>query len=164
MKKQTQFRLWVLYALFLLICSLLETTLLARFPIFGVRIVLLPAVAALVGVHRGAEQGGIFGLIAGVYWVLAGAGSPMVVLTMTLGGLFAGWLCDAVLTRNLLSALIASAVSLLGTLTIAGLVHAYMRGGSALILLYSVWQTLISLPFAAVLYYPARSIGRTDEP
>lgn len=158
--RQKKSLMWLYYALLTLLCSLLETAVFSRLPIFGVRIVLIPSLVALVGACRGADEGGAFGLLAGLFWAFSGVGSPAVILLLTAAGCFGGYLCDALLTRRLLSALIASAIALLGTLVLAAMLHAYLHGGSGRVIFAAILQAIFSLPAAAALYFPVQAIGK----
>lgn len=158
--KQKKPLTWLYYALLALFCVLVENTVLSRLPIFGVQIVLIPSLVALVGACRSTEAGGTFGLCVGLFWAFSGVGSPAVILLLTLSGLFGGYLCDALLTRRLLSALVACAAALFGTLTVTAILFAYLHGGSARMIGAAILQTIISLPAAAALYFPVNAIGK----
>ena len=155
--------MWLCYALLTLFCSLAETAVLSRLPIFGVPIVLIPSLVALVGACRNTEEGGAFGLCVGLFWAFSGVGSPAVILLLTAGGLFGGYLCEALLTRRLLSVLLACAAVLLGTLTLAAILHVYLHGGSARMIAAAMLQAILSLPAAAALYFPVKAIGRMGD-
>ena len=161
--KQKKPLTWLYYALLTLFCLLMENTVLSRLPIFGVQIVLIPSLVALVGACRGTEEGGAFGLCVGLFWTFAGVGSPAVILLLTLSGLFSGYLCDALLTRRLFSAMLACAAALFGTLTITAILFSYLHGGSGRMIAASMLQALLSLPAAAALYFPVHVIGKAGD-
>ena len=161
--KQKKPLTWLYYALLTLLCLLVENTVLSRLPIFGVQIVLIPSLVALVGACRGTEEGGAFGLCVGLFWAFSGIGSPAVILFLTLSGLFGGYLCDALLTRRLSSALLACVAALFGTLTFTAILYAYLHGGSVRMIAAAMWQALVSLPAAAALYFPVAVIGKVGD-
>ena len=104
---------WGVYTLAHLLVWVLEVYVLARFPLFGIRPVLLPLAAAAVAVLEGASGGAGFGLGIGL---LSCAAYPDAnwgfVLLFALSGLAAGLLAQYVLRQDFLGCLLCSALSL----------------------------------------------------
>lgn len=87
--------MWSLYAALFLLVMLLQTSLFGRLRFFGVKLSLVPVVLVCISAFIGHEAGGIFSLIAAVVWYLSGAeDGPIFILTMTISGIAAGFVCD----------------------------------------------------------------------
>lgn len=111
--------MWALYGLLLLAVLVLQDVVFGRARYFGTKLSLLPVAVACIAMHGGAENGGAFGLAAGLLWCLSGGdGGGLLILLCTLCALCAGYLCDRYLNRNALSALMMSLLSLLITQTL----------------------------------------------
>lgn len=104
---------WGVYALAVLPVWFLETTVLNRFPVYGVIPMLLPLAAVAVAVLEGAVAGAGFGLFVGVLCdaVYFGASGGMTVSLAVLGAC-AGGLAQYALRQNLLGCLVCSAAVL----------------------------------------------------
>ena len=59
-------RLAVIYIAFLILVQFMQDTVLARFAVFGVKTLFVPAAITAVGFHEGGFRGGLYGLLAGV--------------------------------------------------------------------------------------------------
>ena len=113
-QKYRNFIMWVLYAAMFLLVMLVQTTVFGRVRFFGVKLSLLPAAMVCIGLRVGHEAGGLFGLLAGLCWYALGADDgTMSIVTFTVIGIFAGWLCDNVFARRFLPALLLSLGALL---------------------------------------------------
>ena len=104
---------WGVYALALVPVWFLEVYILARYPFYGVKPMLLPLAVVAVGVLEGSDGGAGFGLGVGLLgtavYYQAGGGF---VLLMTLLGLGTGLLTQYVLRQDFLGCLLCSALSL----------------------------------------------------
>lgn len=97
--------MWALYALLLLAVAVIQGVIFGRARYFGTKLSLIPVAVACIAMHGGAEDGGVFGLAAGLFWCLSGGdGGGVLIILCTLCALAAGYLCDRYLNRNLLSA------------------------------------------------------------
>ena len=144
---------WVLYALLLLILSILQDVLLCRMRLFGATLELIPCVIFLICVMEGLEQGSVFALCASSVYLFSGsaAGYHSIVLITALGvgvtffrqsylrkGFSAAMLCTTAAT--LVYQLVAFAVSLFLSQTTLGRLGAFTFG------------TVLSLAAAPILY------------
>lgn len=162
-KKRTLL-MWGLYALLTLLALLAQDTLLARLPVAQVRLCLIPVVAACVAMHVGASAGGVYALIAGAVWALSGTPDGGVrLLGLTVGGVLAGWLCDAMLNRRLSAAILLSAAALALTETPPLLLRLYLYGGGAQDFALLVRQILLSLPLAVPMWLLCARIRKAGE-
>lgn len=105
---------WLAYALALLPVWLLESFVLSRYPLFGVKPMLLPLCAMAVATLEGATAGAGFGLAVGVLFDAMNSGAPgVMVFVMALLGLGAGLLAQYVLRQDLVGGFLASVLALL---------------------------------------------------
>lgn len=106
---------WLAYALALLPVWFAETFLLSRFPVFGVKPMLLPLAAIAVATLEGATAGAGFGLAVGVLFDAVTPGTPGVMtFLMALLGLGTGLLAQYALRQDLIGCFICSALALVG--------------------------------------------------
>jgi len=88
--------MWALYALFFLIVLLVQDAVLSKFALRGARVVLAPLTVYCTAAHTDAEKGGLFGLLAGLFWALVGAADGgLMLFCMTFGGVLCGYLCSS---------------------------------------------------------------------
>ena len=80
---------WTLYALLLLVLSLLQDVVLCRFRLFGATSELIPCAIFLICVLEGAEQGGTFALVSAALYVFSGtAAGPYSMILITFLAVF----------------------------------------------------------------------------
>ena len=110
MTRQALFHKWFLYALALFPVWLLDACILSRYPLFGVRPMLLPLAVVAVAVLEGSHAGAGFGLGVGLLWALAySSGKGMMVIGLTLVGLLTGAAAQYALSQSFLGCLLCSA-------------------------------------------------------
>lgn len=106
--------MWALYGALMLMIMVLQTVVFGHTRFFSSKLCLVPVTLACVAMYTGAEDGGIFGLVTGVFWCLSGAdGGGLMIVLCTLCAVFAGYLCERIFNRNLVSALMMSLMALL---------------------------------------------------
>lgn len=113
---------WLAYALALLPIWFLEAFLLSRYPLYGVKPMLLPLCAIAVATLEGATAGTGFALAVGMLFDAMVPGVPgAMIFIMALLGLGAGLLAQYVLRQDLLGCFLCSALALvvMDTLRIA---------------------------------------------
>lgn len=104
---------WLVYALALLPVWFLQSFVLSRFPLFGVKPMLLPLAAVAVATLEGAAGGAGFGLAVGLLFDAAVPGFPGVwILVLTGIGLGAGLLARYVLRQDLVGCFLCSVMAL----------------------------------------------------
>ena len=92
---------------------LLDASNLSRYPLFGVRPMLLPLAVVAVAVLEGSHAGAGFGLGVGLLWALAySSGKGMMVIGLTLVGLLTGAAAQYALSQSFLGCLLCSAGAL----------------------------------------------------
>lgn len=108
--------MWALYAALFLLCTVIQTVIFGKLRLFGVKLAIVPVCLACVAMHTGSENGALFGLVAGIFWMLAGAdGGVLYILLFPVCGAVAGYLCDRYLNRRFVSALAMCLLTLLVT-------------------------------------------------
>ena len=104
---------WLAYALALLPVWLLEAFVLSRYPLFGVKPMLLPLAAIAVATLEGATAGAGFGLGVGMLFDAVSAGpSGGMILALAMLGLGTGLLAQYVLRQNLVGCFLCSVLAL----------------------------------------------------
>ena len=111
---------WSLYGLLTLLVLLLQTVVLSKLPVWGAKLTPLPALIVCVCVREGPEKGGVYAILATLFWCLSGADyGNLSVAVIPVGAILSAVLCRAVLTlRFLPTALCCLAVTLLNATVI----------------------------------------------
>ena len=113
-QKYRKIIMWALYAALFVLVVLAQTTLFGRVRFFGVKLNLLPIAMVCIAMRTGHEAGGFFGLLAGLLWYALGADDgTMAIISFTVIGILAGWLCDNVFSIRFVPALLLSLGALL---------------------------------------------------
>lgn len=140
--------MWALYALFFLAVLLVQDAMLGRVTLWGASLMLVPAAAFAVAVHTGAEEGGLFCLIASIVWALSGAADGgLMILLLTFCGIVCGYLATSVLQSWLIPASALCLVALALTLGISYAVHIYLEELAKSGIRVYLLQVGMSLPF-----------------
>lgn len=105
---------WFLYGLLTLTVLLLQSVVLSQLPVFGAKLAPLPILIVCVCIREGPEKGGVYAILATLFWCLSGSDFGNVsVAIVPVGAILSAVLCRAVLTMRLLPvALCCLAVSL----------------------------------------------------
>ena len=155
--------MWALYALLLLAVAVIQGVIFGRARYFGTKLSLIPVAVACIAMHGGAEDGGVFGLAAGLFWCLSGGdGGGVLIILCTLCALAAGYLCDRYLVRRLLSALIMSLLALTVCQTILFLLQCYLGTiyiGTIYTLPIQIGLSLLSCPLIYLGAWAIRKVG-----
>ena len=94
---------WFLYGLLTLLVLLLQTVLLSKLPVLGVKLVPLTALIVCVCVREGPEKGGLYAILSTLFWCLSGSDFGNIsVAIIPIGVMLSAILCRAVLTLRLL--------------------------------------------------------------
>ena len=158
-------RLALIYVAFLILVQFLQDTVLARLAVFGVKTLFVPAAITAVGFHEGGFRGGLYGLLAGILCDMTYAENTVLftVLFPMLGfgsGLAAGF----ALNRTFLAYMFTAFICLLLTGCAQMLRVLVVQPGALFYCLLIVWmQALVSMPIAALLYFPAEQISTRFE-
>lgn len=160
--RKDRLRSILLLALYLALTLLVQNTLFARLRLWGVHVIVLPALMAAVSMFRGPVWGGVFGIFAGLF---ADMGYPetavLFLLLLPLLGYAGGMLSEHLLHRGLLAYLCLCLGMLLVT-ALAQLLRLWVFHGAdfAALLLAGLKQTAVSLPFAIPFYFISKASSR----
>lgn len=153
--------MWLLYALLFLAVMLVQNMLFGRLRVWGVKLNLMPVVIACIGLWTGHEAGGFFGLIAALVWSATGADDgSLSIVSFTLIGIFAGWLCDCVFSRRFLPAMFLSLAAVFLHELALFLLKYYLESASFSLLAWVPATAALSLLTAPALYLLAKAIGK----
>ena len=153
--------MWALYALFFLAVLLLQDAVFSKYTIRGARPVLVPLAVFCTAAHTDAENGGLFGLFAGLFWALTGAADGgLMLLFMTFGGVLCGYLCSAFFHPRVLPAAVLSMLCLALCLLSCGLIRIYLEGLSLRSLTPVGLQLLMALPAAPLAHWCCKAIRK----
>ncbi len=151
---------WFLYALLLLVLSLLQDVLLCRFRLFGATSELVPCCIFLICVLEGTETGSLFALIASLLYLFSGtAPGTYAMVFITALGIFAAMFRQSYLQKGFAAAMLCTALAMglyeIGVFAIGvflGLTYFGRLGGFLI-------TAALSLLAAPVLYPVLRAIG-----
>ena len=106
---------WSLYGLLTLLVLLMQSVVLSQLPVCGAKLTPLPALIVCVCLREGPDKGGVYAILAALFWCLSGADfGNLSVAVISIGAMLSAVLCRAVLTlRFLPAALCCFAVTLL---------------------------------------------------
>ena len=154
---------WSLYGLLTFLVMLFQTSVLARTPVLGTKLAPLPALIVCVCVREGPEKGGLYAILASLFWCFSGADfGNLSVAVIPIGAMLAAVLCRAVLTlRFVPTALCCLAVTLLNA-SVIFLFKLILPPAAAL---ENYWQVLLpgvglSMIFVPIHYALVKLIGR----
>lgn len=158
-------RLAFIYILFLILVQFMQDTVLARFAVFGVKTLFVPAAITAVGFHEGGFRGGLYGLLAGYLCDMTYAENTVLfTLLFPALGFASGLAADFMMNRSYVAYLFAAAVCLLVTGGAQMIRVLVIQPGAVLYcLIVVVGQMLLSMPIAALLYFPAEQISNRFE-
>ena len=151
-------------AVYLALTLLVQNTVFARLRIWGVHVLVLPALMVAVSLFRGPIWGGVFGIFAGFF---ADMGFPesmvLFLILLPLLGYAFGMLSEHLMNRGLLAFLCLALLAGLITACLQ-LFRVWVFHGAALapLLLTGLKQTLVSLPFSIPFYFISKAVSRRE--
>ncbi|MBE6997891.1 MAG: hypothetical protein E7427_06950 [Ruminococcaceae bacterium] len=149
------------YLLCIVVALWLQTMVLSRLTLLGVKAFFLPAFIVAIGMWEGGAWGGALGLAAGVGCTLSMAGSPVLfVVLLPAFGFLSGLLADFIINRRFVSYMLLAVLALLLTAFLQALplwlFHgAQPRGLFTVAALQAAW----SVPFAVPTYFIAKRLA-----
>ena len=159
--QRSQILKWFLYALLAFGALLVQDTILGRIRIGGATTDLLVGVVMLVAMLEGAENGGVFALLASVFYYLSGsAPGPYVIALVTAVAVVGSLYRQGYWSQSMSSTLLCSFLSMVSyevLLMIAGIfLKLTVLRRIGVFLSVAVLTTIALVP----LYYVARGIGQ----
>lgn len=156
--------MWALYALLFLAVMVIQTVILGKHRFWGAKLSLIPVAVACIAMQVGHEPGAVFALAASLVWCLTGAdGGSVGIVTLTVTGILAGYLCDAVYARRLIPALCLSLGAVLLHEGVLFLVKYYLNEASLGLCRWLPIQAGLSILACPVLYPLAKLIRKAGD-
>ena len=120
---------WTLYALLFLLVMMIQTADLGNRTVFGAHLHLIPVVIVCVCLREGPERGGLFALLASLFWCLSGAEMGSLSLAvLTVVSVLASVLCRALLANRFVPCLLAVLATLFIEQSLIFLYHLFFDG------------------------------------
>ncbi len=155
--------MWALYAVLFLLIMVVQTVVFGRARFMSTKLSLIPVVIACVAMYNGAENGGAFALAAGTFWCLSGAdGGGLLIVLCTVCAVGAGYLCDRIFNRNLISSLMMSFASLAVCQVTLFALKCYLGQSGAdglLPLAYQIALSMLACPPLTLAAWAIRKVG-----
>ena len=151
----------ILYLLCIIVAIWLQTMLLSRVMLLGVKAFFLPALIVAIGLFEGGVWGGMLGLAAGFGCMLSMVGSPVMYLVLLPAfGFLSGVLADFLINRRFVSYLLLAAIALLLTAFLQAAPLWIFRGAEArAVFSVAALQAVWSLPLAVLCYFVAKALA-----
>jgi cell shape-determining protein MreD len=151
------------YALYLIVVLILQNILFTQMRLLGVCPLVLPAVAVAMGMFEGATWGAVFSLVMGIFADMAFIENT-IFFTLLFPALsfLAGFVSNYYINRRFFAYMGAAAGGLLITAAAQILKTSAMDTFSPVMITTGLLQTLWSLPFAALVYYPPSRLSRLE--
>lgn len=111
--QQKQVLKWSLYALVLIVLSVVQDVIMCRFRLFGGTTDLVPCGIFMICIFEGTNQGSVFALVASILYLLSGvAPGPHVIVLITFLAVLAAALRQAYLRQNLPAVMLTAALAM----------------------------------------------------
>ena len=152
-------RVFLEYAVYLLLAMLLQGLLFSRLSIFGVKGFVLPAAVVAAGMYLGGVRGAGFGICLGLVTDMSYTESSfMYTIVFALIGFGAGFASEFYINKSFLVFMVMSVIAVLLS-GLAQYLAAVIFGGAELVqgIVTVLLQTALSIPPMALLYLPFRN-------
>ena len=152
-------RVFLEYAVYLLLAMLLQGLLFSRLSIFGVKGFVLPAAVVAAGMYLGGVRGAVFGICLGLVTDMSYTESSfMYTLVFSILGFGAGFASEFYINKSFLVFMVMSVIAVLLS-GLAQYLAAVIFGGAELVqgIVTVLLQTALSIPPMALLYLPFRN-------
>lgn len=152
-------RVFLEYAVYLLLAMLLQGLLFSRLSIFGVKGFVLPAAVVAAGMYLGGVRGAVFGICLGLVTDMSYTESSfMYTIVFALIGFGAGFASEFYINKSFLVFMVMSVIAVLLS-GLAQYLAAVIFGGAEFVqgIVTVLLQTALSIPPMALLYLPFRN-------
>ena len=152
-------RVFLEYAVYLLLAMLLQGLLFSRLSIFGVKGFVLPAAVVAAGMYLGGVRGAVYGICLGLVTDMSYTESSfMYTIVFALIGFGAGFASEFYINKSFLVFMVMSVIAVLLS-GLAQYLAAVIFGGAELVqgIVTVLLQTALSIPPMALLYLPFRN-------
>ena len=151
------------YAVYLLLCLILQNIIFTQVRVLGVCPLALPAVAVAMGMFEGAIWGPVFSLLMGIFADMAFVENTIFfTLLFPVLSFAAAFISNFFINRRFFAYMGAAALGLLATAAAQILKPSASDSFSTIMVTTGLLQTLWSLPFAALVYLPPARMSRLD--
>ncbi len=151
------------YAAYLFLCLVLQNIIFTQLRIFGVCPLVLPAVAVAMGMFEGAVWGPLFSLLLGIFADMAFVENTVFfTLVFPCISFAAAFISNFFINRRFFAYMGAAALGLLATAGLQLLKTSASDSFSVIMVTTALLQTLWSLPFAVLVYYPPAKLSRLE--
>ena len=151
------------YGIYLLAVLIMQNILFTQLRIIGVCPMFLPAVAVAMGMFEGATWGPLFSMLMGIFADMAFVENTVFfTLLFPAISFTAGFLSSFFINRRFFAYMGAATLGLLATAAGQLLKTAASDSFSTIMISTAILQTLWSLPFAALAYFPPARMSRID--
>ncbi len=151
------------YGLYMLVLLILQNILFTQLRIFGVCPMILPAAAVAMGMFEGATWGPVFSLILGIFADMAFVENTVFfTLVFPAVSFLTAFISNFFINRRFFAYMGAAALGLAVTAAGQALKTAAGDSFSPIMITTALLQTLWSLPFAALAYFPPARLSRED--
>ncbi len=147
-------------AFFLFVLYIFQAFVFTRVAVKGVKPLIIPVAAIGVGFFGGGVKGGVFGLFCGILCDAAFDSVPLFVFLLPVLGMFSGLITEYYLIPGLPSYIICSLGGLLVISVFQMFSFVMFKNASlAVVAEAALYQSLYSLIFALLLYWPSRLVS-----
>lgn len=151
------------YAVYMLLCLILQNIIFTQLRLLGVCPLVLPAVAVAMGMFEGPVWGSLFSLLLGIFADMAFIENTVFfTLVFPCISFAAAFVSNFFINRRFFAYMGAAIVGLLATAGLQLLKTAASDSFSMIMLTTALLQTLWSLPFAALVYFPPAQLSRAE--
>ena len=151
------------YAIYMLVLLIAQNILFTQLRILGVCPLVLPAAAVAMGMFEGATWGPLFSLLLGIFADMAFIeNSVFFTLTFPAISFAAAFVANFFINRRFFAYMGAAVAGLLITAAGQMLKTATMDSFSMVMVTTALLQTLWSIPFAALAYFPPARLSRIE--
>ena len=103
---------WTLYCLYFLLTLIVQSVVLAKHPLFGLKLNLIPMLIVCICIREGPERGGLFAVLSSLFWCFSGADyGNLSVAIIPVCAILSAVLCRAVLTVRFVPTLLCCLVT-----------------------------------------------------
>ena len=151
------------YAVYLLLCLILQNIIFTKLRLLDVCPLVLPAVAVAMGMFEGPVWGALFSLLLGIFADMAFIENTVFfTLVFPCISFAAAFVSNFFINRRFFAYMGAATIGLLVTAGLQLLKTAASDSFSTIMLTTAILQTLWSLPFAALVYFPPAQLSRAE--
>ena len=151
------------YGIYLIVLLILQNIIFTQLRVFGVCPMVLPAAAVAMGMFEGATWGPLFSMLLGIFADMAFIeNSVFFTLMFPAISFAAAFISNFYINRRFFAYMGAATVGLLITAAGQMLKTAASDSFSTVMVITALLQTLWSLPFAVLVYFPPARLSRLD--